>query len=256
MYHDLGNLNFTFITPAEKNKGIDFSVFCGPIREALRSLGVPVEISGRNDMTVDGMKFSGNAQYLKEGRVMHHGTILYDSDMTMLSRALNPGNDKIESKGIKSIRSRVTNIRPYMKNDVPLSAFWTALKNYMRSAFDMRDFTLTPAQIAEVDELNKKVYAQWAWNYGKSPAYTLRKVRRIEGCGKIEVFLDVEKEGIIKNAAFYGDFFGNKDPAELGNILMGHHFQYDEIKTIFKDMDISQYFHALKTEDLLELMFE
>ncbi len=256
VYHDLGNLNFTFITSAEKNKGIDFSVFCKPIQEALQSLNVPVEISGRNDMTVDGMKFSGNAQYLKEGRVMHHGTILYDSDMTMLSQALKPGNDKIESKGIKSIRSRVTNIRPFMKNNEPLSAFWDALKNYMNAALDMKDLMLSPGQIAEVDELNKKRYSQWSWNYGNSPAYTMRKVRRIEGCGKIEVFLDVEKEGVIKNIAFYGDFFGNKEPSELGGILRGHHFHYDEIKSVIKDADVSQYFHSLKTDDFLALMFE
>lgn len=256
VYHDLGNLNFTFITSAEKNKGIDFSVFCKPIQEALRSLNVPVEISGRNDMTVDGMKFSGNAQYLKEGRVMHHGTILYDSDMTMISQSLNPGDDKIVSKGIKSVRSRVTNIRPFMKDDVPLSSFWTALKKYMTAALDMKELELTPDQLAEVDALNEKVYSQWSWNYGSSPAYTLRKVRRIEGCGKIEILLDVAKEGKINNIVFYGDFFGNKDPSELGAALIDHHFKYDEIQSVMKDIDVSQYFHALKTEDFLELLFE
>jgi lipoate-protein ligase A len=256
VYHDLGNLNFTFITSAEKNKGIDFASFCKPIQEALGSLGVKVDISGRNDMTVDGMKFSGNAQYLKEGRVMHHGTILYDSDMSMISQSLNPGNDKIESKGIKSIRSRVTNIRPFMKDDVPLSSFWDALKKYMSAELNMQDLTLTPAQLAEVDALNEKVYSQWSWNYGSSPAYTLRKVRRIEGCGKIEILLDVAKEGKINNIVFYGDFFGNKDPSELGEKLIGHHFQYDEIKSVINDADVSQFFHALKTEDFLELLFE
>jgi lipoate-protein ligase A len=256
VYHDLGNLNSTFITSAEKNKGIDFAAFCEPIQKALGSLGVKVDISGRNDMTVDGMKFSGNAQYLKEGRVMHHGTILYDSDMTMIAQSLNPGDDKIVSKGIKSIRSRVTNIRPFMNKDVPLSAFWDALKTYMSAALNMKELTLTPAQLAEVDVLNEKVYSQWSWNYGNSPAYTLRKVRRIEGCGKIEILLDVAKEGIINNIAFYGDFFGNKDPSELGEKLIGHHYQYDEIKSVIKDVDVSQYFHALQTEDFLELLFE
>jgi lipoate-protein ligase A len=143
-----------------------------------------------------------------------------------------------------------------MKDDVPLSAFWDALKNYMRSSLDMQDYTLNPAQLSEVDALNDKVYSQWSWNYGNSPAYTLRKVRRIEGCGKIEVFLDVEKAGIIKNIAFYGDFFGNNDPSELGNKLIGHHYQYDEIKSLLNEIDVSQYFHALKAEDFLELLFE
>ena len=252
VYHDLGNLNFTFITAAEK--GIDFAAFCEPIRGALRSLGVPVDISGRNDMTVEGKKFSGNAQYIKDGRVMHHGTILYDSDLQLLSHALKPGDDKIESKGIKSLRSRVTNIRPYMKIDMGVQDFWAALKNYMINAFEMNELHLTAEQNADVEELKENVYARWSWNYGTSPPYTQRKTRRIEGCGKIEILLDIEKEGKIKNLAFYGDFFGNKDLSELGDKLAGHHLEYGELKAALKDTDISQYFRALGTEDFLALL--
>jgi len=252
VYHDLGNLNFTFITKADK--GVDFSVFCEPIRSALCSLGVPVEISGRNDMTVEGKKFSGNAQYIKEGRIMHHGTILYDSDLDLLTHALNPGDDKIESKGIKSLRSRVTNIRPYMKTDMPISGFWAALKGYMINAFDMRELNLTHEQSAVVEGLREKTYAQWSWNYGNSPSYTLRKTRRIEGCGKIEILLDVEQEGKIKNIAFYGDFFGQKDLSELKEKLIGLHLEYNELKATLNNVDISQYFHNLSNEAFLTLL--
>ena len=256
VYHDLGNLNFTFITDADKQGGIDFAVFCEPIRNALLSLGVPVEISGRNDMIVDGKKFSGNAQYIKEGRVMHHGTILYDSDMGVLSQALKPGVDKIESRGVKSVQSRVTNIRPYMKTDMSVTDFWAALKDFMVSAFDMGELTLGPEQNAAVEELKEKIYSQWSWNYGSSPPYALRKVRRMEGCGKIEILLDLGKEGIINNAAFYGDFFGSREPAELGNLLKGRHLEREELKEVFLGMDISQYFHALDTEAFLALLLE
>jgi lipoate-protein ligase A len=254
VYHDLGNLNFTFISAADKTKGIDFSVFCEPIREALRSFGVPVELSGRNDMTVEGKKFSGNAQYLREGRVMHHGTILYDSDLSVLSRALNPGNDKIESRGIKSLRSRVANIRPYMKSDMPASDFWAALRDYMSAAFDMREFALGPEHDVAVEKLREEVYSQWSWNYGNSPPCTLRRTRRFEGCGKIEILLDIEQGGIIRNAAFYGDFFGNREPDELGAMLSGHHLEYDELKAVLASVDISRYFHALENETFLALL--
>jgi len=256
VYHDLGNLNFTFITGADKTGGLDFFTFCEPIQKALHSFGVPVEIAGRNDMTVEGKKFSGNAQYVKQGRVMHHGTILYDSDLSILSRALNPGTDKIESRGIKSVRSRVTNIRPYMKTDMPITAFWTILQEYMGAAFGMRNFTLTPAHDHAVEELRKNVYAQWSWNYGNSPPHTLRKARRIEGCGKIEILLDVEKEGKIRNIAFYGDFFGNQDPAGLGDILIGRRLEYDEIKIALNGIEISRYFHALDNETFLKLLLD
>jgi len=256
VYHDLGNLNFTFITAVENKKGIDFSVFCAHIQEALFSLGIPVEISGRNDMTVEGKKFSGNAQYIKEGRVMHHGTILYDSDLAVLSGALKPGDDKIESRGIKSLRSRVTNIRPYMKTDMSIDEFWIALRDFMIAALKMREFTLSPEHYAAVEQLAEKVYSQWSWNYGSSPPYTLRKERRIPGCGKIEILLDIGQEGIIKNINFYGDFFSSKDPSELGRSLIAHHHESDELKSVLADIDVSQHFHNLTSGDFLSLLFQ
>jgi lipoate-protein ligase A len=256
VYHDLGNLNFTFITDADSGEAIDFSVFCVPIQKALISFGVPVEISGRNDMTVNGKKFSGNAQYIKERRIMHHGTILYDSDLTVLSQALNVPDDKIESKGIKSVRSRVANIRPLMKDDVPIEDFRAALKQYMFSAFDMREYVFSEEENAAVQELRNNVYANWSWNYGTSPACNVRKIRRVEGCGKIDILLDVEKGGIIKNAAFYGDFFGNADPEELEHMLTGHHLEYHELKSLLGDIAVSRYFHNLDTETFLAILLE
>jgi len=255
VYHDMGNLNFTFITAADKQKGLDFSAFCEPVRKALCSFGVPVELSGRNDMTVEGKKFSGNAQYIKDGKVMHHGTILYDSDLQVLSHALKPGSDKIESRGIKSVKSRVTNIRPYMKTDMPVADFWAALKSYFYEAFDMREFALAPEHIAEVEKLRESIYSQWSWNYGNSPPYSVHKTRRIEGCGKVEILLDVEKEGIIRNAAFYGDFFGNRELSELVKALVGLHLEYNEIKTALDRLDISEYIYNLKAKDFLDLLF-
>jgi len=254
VYHDLGNLNYTFITDAGDRGGIDFSTFCAPIREALLSFGVPVEISGRNDMTIEGKKFSGNAQYLKEGRVMHHGTILYDSDLSVLSRALRPGDDKIESKGIKSVQSRVTNVRPYMKSDMPIGDFWAALSRHISAAFGMAELTLTPEQNSAVEALSEKVYSQWDWNYGRSPPHTLRKTRRVEGCGKIEILLDIGREGKIDGAAFYGDFFGAHDPEGLAETLKGHRVEREELKKALTGVEISAYFHNLNIENFTEII--
>jgi lipoate---protein ligase len=255
VYHDLGNLNFTFITDAEKN-AIDFAAFCGPIKNALVSFGVPVEISGRNDMTVEGKKFSGNAQYLKQGRVMHHGTILYDSNPDVITNALNITNDKIESKGIRSVKSRITNIRPYMKTDMPVGDFWAALKARMSGAFDMREYTLRAEEEAEVDKLKEQVYSQWNWNYGASPPHNIRKTRRVEGCGTFEILLDVGKGGIINGIAFYGDFFGNDDPALLAGILKGRRLEYNDLAEAIRAVDISRYFHNLDAQNFLALLLE
>ncbi|MCL2719722.1 MAG: lipoate--protein ligase [Treponema sp.] len=258
VYHDMGNLNFTFITDADENTSIDFSTFCKPIQDALVSFGVPVEITGRNDMTIEGKKISGNAQYVKKGRVMHHGTLLYDSDLEILSKALNVSDNKIdtiESKGIKSVKSRVTNIRSFMKNDKTLNEFWAVLKNYFFGSFDMKDYIISGDEENEVQKLKEKVYSQWSWNYGASPSYNMRKIRKVETCGTIEILLDIGKEGIINNITFYGDFFGNYDTQELVNILTGHHYEYNEITDLIKEIDISRYFFNLDKKTFLSILF-
>jgi lipoate-protein ligase A len=141
-----------------------------------------------------------------------------------------------------------------MKNDMDIADFWTALKVYMGTALEMRNFALTDVHKAAVTELEEKVYSQWSWNYGNSPPYTLRKVRRFEGCGTIEILLDIGREGKINNIAFYGDFFGNRDPAELAGLLFGRRPEYEELKTALADIDISQYFHALEMSAFLSAL--
>jgi len=256
VYHDLGNLNYTFISDSGADNAIDFAAFCQPVQKALTSFGVPVEIAGRNDMTVMGKKFSGNAQYLKQGRIMHHGTILYDSNLETLSFALNAPKDKIESRGIQSVRSRVTNIRPYMKTNMHIEDFWTALKKYMFDAFSMGEYTLSPEENDKVKELKERVYSQWSWNYGASPPHNIRKTRRIEGCGTFEILLDVGTGGIINNIIFYGDYFGNDDPALLAETMKGRHFEYNALSDTLRDIDISAFFHNLDAKTFLALLFD
>ena len=257
VYHDLGNLNFTFITDADQEKGIDFAAFCKPVQNALASFGVDVNISGRNDMTIDGKKFSGNSQYVKHGRVMHHGTLMYDSDLSVVAQALNVSKDKIESKGIKSVRSRITNIRPYMTHtDVTTEIFWDSLKNYMFKAYDMNELELTVEDIENVKNLRDTFYSKWDWNYGKSPEYTIQKKRRIESCGTIEVLLDIEKAGKIRNISFFGDFFSKNDPEEIVTKFTECRYERDEVKKILSHFDISDYFTNLDTETFISILFE
>jgi len=258
VYHDMGNLNFTFIMDSDtfNNNKINFIAFTHLVQNALISLGIPAEFSGRNDLVVDGKKISGNAQYIKQGRVMHHGTLLYDSNLDMLSDALNVSNDKIESKGIKSVRSRVTNIRPFMKTDMNINEFWTVLKNCMFKLLDMEEFYLTAAETDDVVKLKKDIYSMWSWNYGSSPPYNIRKVRYIDGCGKLEILLDVKKHGIINNIVFFGDFFGDSDPDELSKILGGSHFEYNELAGLIKGIDITKYFYNLDKDIFLSVLFE
>ena len=253
VYHDMGNLNFTFIV--DGSGGLDFAAFCQPVVAALASLGVTAEISGRNDMTIDGKKFSGNAQYRKQGRVMHHGTLLYDSDLTVVAGALNVTQDKMESKGIKSVRSRVTNIRPYVKDDLPLPAFRDALRDYMAKENGMQPYTLTADDLAAVQKLRDQVYSQWSWNYGASPAFTLRKERRVEGCGKLEIYLEATG-GVIQDAAFRGDFFSTIDPSHLAGLLKGCPLAEPDLRKALSGQDVSLYFNNLDLDSFLSILLQ
>ena len=253
VYHDLNNLNFTFIVSAVGRQSFDFASFCRPVVSALAELGVSAEINGRNDMTIDGKKFSGNAQYRKRDRIMHHGTILYDSDLTVISQALAVSRDKIESKGLKSVHSRVTNVKPYMTEDIPVERFIEALREAMFRNYALQPYTLDAAQQATVKKLQQGVYDTWEWNYGASPPYSIRKERRVENCGKLEVFMDVEK-GIIRRIAFYGDYFGDGDTAELGERLVGCKTERGALQEALEALDISAYFHNLDLETFLDIL--
>jgi lipoate-protein ligase A len=255
VYHDLGNINFTFIADGGI-KPANFSVFCEPIQKALVSMGVPAEISGRNDMLVEGMKISGNAQYVKRGRVMHHGTLLYDSDLNVLSGALKVKEKDPQPSGVKSVKSRVTNIRPYMKKDMTTENFMLELKKYLFASLDLSEYSLSPDEEGEVRRLKEQVYSQWAWNYGASPSYNLRRSARFEGCGNIEILADVADGQVINNIVFFGDFFSAGDLTELSALLTGKRLDYNELKNTLTETDVSRYFINLDNEKLLSLLVE
>jgi lipoate-protein ligase A len=187
---------------------------------------------------------------------MHHGTLLYDTDIDMLSNALNVTDDKIESKGIKSVKNRVANIRPFMKSDMPTKEFWASLKSYLFASLNMEEYILISAEEAEVDRLKEQVYSQWSWNYGASPPHNIIKTRRIENCGKIEILLNIGKNGVINNIHFFGDYFGTDDSKELAALLKGNLLEYNCLASIIKDVNISRFFHNTDAEAFLSLLLE
>ena len=166
VYHDMGNLNFTFIADAGDMDSLNFKLFCQPVVAALAQLGVTAEVNGRNDMTIDGRKFSGNSQYLKEGRVMHHGTIMYDSDLDRVAQALHVDMEKISAKGIASVRSRVTTVRSHMPHPVTLEEFRRVLLQKILEQQPGEEYVFTPEDNARIALLREQRYATWEWNYG------------------------------------------------------------------------------------------
>ncbi|MER2117412.1 MAG: lipoate--protein ligase, partial [Enterococcus casseliflavus] len=220
VYHDFGNLNFSFIMPDDGNSFRDFEKLTKPIVQALHEMGVEgAQLKGRNDLVINDMKFSGNAMYATNGRMFAHGTIMFDSDINEVVNALKVRKDKIESKGIKSIRSRVTNIKPFLpkeKQDMTTEEFRQEilLKIFgVDSVEDVKTYELTEEDWVKINEISDKYYRNWDWNYGKSPAFDIERRHRFP-IGSIEVRLNVA-EGKITDAKIFGDFFGLGDIADV-----------------------------------------
>lgn len=255
VYHDLGNLNFTFITKKGKEDIRNFEKFTRPVIETLKDLEVPASFTGRNDITIEDKKFSGNAQYMYKDRLLHHGTILFDAELSVVQEALNVKIDKIESKGIKSVRSRVTNIAPYLKAPMNLGEFQSRLISTMFSNAkeEPKEYLLKTADLDHIKKIMEERYLKWEWNYGESPAFNLQKARRYVG-GILDIRMDV-KDGFVKGCRIYGDYFGQEDTLELAEGLLNCRFEESDIRSLLNHIDFSKYFLNISKEDFIDCLF-
>lgn len=255
VYHDLGNLNFSFITNTTKDNVNNYRKFTDPVIKALQSYGVPAEFGGRNDILVEGMKISGNAQAFHQHRFLHHGTILFNADLTMLGKILNPKPDKIESKGIKSVRSRVTNIMPYFKEVPSMAAFKERLLKNLLNTDDITPFiySLTTEDLTKINALVNTKFSTWAWNYGESPAFTVEKYGRYEG-GGVSFRLNIDN-GLIQSVKIFGDFLGTKDIVDVEQALMNTPFESSAVKAKLVQLNLDEYFLKITLENVLSCLF-
>lgn len=254
VYHDLGNLNFSFITKDDGESFHNFRKFTEPVISALKKLGVNAELSGRNDIEAEGKKISGNAQFSTRGRMFSHGTLLFNSEMDHVASALKVKKEKIESKGIKSVRSRVANISDFMDQKISIEEFRSLLLNSIFGGEEnITEYVLTEEDWEKIHQLSKERYQSWNWNYGKSPKFNLQNSRRFP-VGSIDVRLDVEK-GIIENCKIYGDFFGVGDVSEIENRLKHIRYEKQEIEKALTDLDISHYFGKVTKEEFINLVY-
>ncbi|HHY09186.1 MAG TPA: lipoate--protein ligase, partial [Firmicutes bacterium] len=254
VYHDLGNLNFTFIVDSRKDLITNFEKFTEPVLAALKSLGVPAEFSGRNDLTIEGKKFSGNAQYWSKDRLLHHGTILFNSDLSVVQEALNVKPMKLESKGIKSVRSRVTNIYPYLSRPMTTREFKDVLLEHMLAGDEYENYKLTEAELAAVKRIKEERYARWDWNYGRSPAFAIEKSARFPG-GYLNLKFNV-KNGLIKEIKIFGDFFGKRDIDSLAKRLQGTAYREKSVREFLETAAFEEYFANISREEFLSCLFQ
>ncbi|MBC2146996.1 lipoate--protein ligase [Listeria booriae] len=256
VYHDEGNLNFSFITKDDGDSFHNFSKFTQPIVEALKKQGVNAELKGRNDLLIDGFKVSGNAQFATKGKMFSHGTLMLDLNLDNVVASLKVRKDKIESKGIKSVRSRVANISEFMEQKMTTEEFRDLLLLDLfdvENVKDVKEYVLTEADWEKIHAISEKRYNNWDWNYGKSPKFNLERTKRFP-VGGIDVRLDVVKS-VIADVKIFGDFFGVGDVTEIEDKLRGVNYDRKAIETALQGVDIKHYFGNITLEDFLDLIY-
>lgn len=252
VYHDLGNLNFSFMTSGVSDRFNRYDHFTRPVVAALRALGVPAELGGRNDILADGRKISGNAQFATPDRMFSHGTLLFDANLDDVTAALRPRPGKVESKGVKSIRSRVANIREFANEPIGVEEL---RERILEAIFGTRDrgqiptLALTTADWDAVHALVERKYGAWAWNYGENPSSNVQRARRFPA-GEIDARIDVQA-GHIEALRLFGDFMGQRDVAELEARLRGVRYERPAVAGALAGLDVSAYFGDISLDDVV-----
>ncbi|MBP0990396.1 MAG: lipoate--protein ligase [Oscillospiraceae bacterium] len=255
VFHDLGNLNFTFIKKNQEGMFNDYSGFTRPVRDYLRTLGVNCELSGRNDILVDGMKVSGNAQTVRKGRIMHHGTLLFSADISRLSGALKVREVKAESRGIKSYRSRVANIYDCLEKKMSIEEFTEGLLAYFCEKYaDAEFYEISKKDIAEVEKLVAEKYGKWEWNFGEAPKYNYRNSKKYP-FGVVDLYIQTENSK-IEAITINGDYFGVKDISEAEGKFVGVLHRYEDIFKMAEEIGIDRYISGMAAEDFARLATE
>ncbi len=246
VYHDLGNLNFSFITSEENAKSLDYAHFCQPILGALATLGLRGSLNGRNDLEIDGRKFSGNAQYTADGRILHHGTILFDTDLSVMSSVLRVDKEKLAYKAVKSSRGRVVNLSEHLGPSVDLEALIAHIKDHVLQT--MHAEPMEPPMDKRIDALTARNASQ-EWIYSDKRYLTRYTVARKKKYpfGLVQLELELEKDR-IESVRISGDFFGIAPIEELEKLLVGQSIE------AIPPMDLSPYINGMTSSDFSELL--
>ncbi len=251
VYHDKGNLNFTFIMDKKENPDFDFKLFTLPVIRCLKQFGIEAQFNGRNDMTINGQKFSGNSQYMKQGRIMHHGCIMLDSDLSVVAKALRVKPAKFDSKSVKSVRSRVTTINSNAPKPISMEEFKRGLLEEVGKGEPLVYQDLTALDLQAVARLQTGKYSTWEWNYGFSADYDMRREAKFPA-GLVTAHLSV-RHGVILSARLFGDFFGNGDLSELEHALEG--LVLDEsLAQALEPLEIGRYINGITPAQLAGLL--
>lgn len=245
VYADFSNIMFSFITP-NFNKDFVFNTYLTKVAEILKNLGLNAYVSGRNDILIDGLKVSGNAFYQVNSRSIVHGTMLYNTDFSVMVKAITPDNEKLISKGIDSVRKRVTNIKEHL--DISIEEF----KNFVKKNIAIESVILTQSDISEIERI-ESTYLTDDFIYGKNPNYTVSKKKKTEA-GVIEITLEL-KNNVVKKINMLGDYFLIGDQDEFLNNFRNIEFSRPAFLEVLRRINLNQYIYNLTDEDFLEILF-
>ena len=254
VFHDMGNLNFCFIMDESEESGNSFEKYTRPVLQVLQELGINARLEGRNDLTIDGLKFSGNAKLTWQNRVLQHGTILFSSRITDLSAALKANPLKFADKAVKSVQSRVTNVSEHLREPLELDDFIGLIRKHVHSLYpEAVDYAFTSQETDLITNLVDSKYSTWDWNYGTSPKYNVHKEIRTS-IGTIEHYMQVEK-GIITSIRIYGDFFSPEDTEGLEKLLTGVEHSESAVGKALAVVDLKRWFANLPPKEFIRGIF-
>lgn len=255
VYHDEGNLNFSFMTKHSHQSIHNFKLFTEPVIKVLQEMGINAELNGRNDITVSERKISGNAQFTDTKSMFSHGTLLFDSNLDNVVKALNVQTDKIESKGIKSVRSRVANIKEFINIEMTVYEFKDIItESIFGSRENINLYELSDDELEGVKKLSESKYRSWDWNYGRSPEFNIQKKKRFD-FGQIDARINV-KDGIINEFKIFGDFLGHGELSEMEKKLIGLKYDNSSIKEGLSDVEIKNYIGNISSQEFSEFLTE
>lgn len=243
VYHDLQNLNYTIIGR---------SVSPEPVVDALRSLGLDAELTGRNDIFTDGRKISGYAKRVSNGREIVHGTLMYDVDIDTLTRVLDTPGSKMAAKGIASVKSRVANLKEYLPDFGSLDRVQAELASIL--AGQDKEMPVSGDMLSEVRRMAREKFATWDWIYGRSREVSVTCRRRFS-CGTVEAGISLDR-GIIQDIAFSGDFMFAEDPSELAGLLRGTPFRREAVQARLAGAESARWFPGTRTAQITELILD
>ena len=257
IFTDAGTFLYTMILPCtdENSPEAVRRIVAGPIVRALNDMGVPAKIEGRNDIHVgEKKKIGGMAQYVRHGRICTHGSLLYDEDLEKLTRAIRADDEKIRSKALKSVRSRVTNIKEYMPQEYSTQEFLEILKQKLFCNRQIREHILTKEELAEIDRIYQDRYSNPAWTIGRAPKFSLHNSKLFEG-GRLDVYFEVDK-GIVLSCSIHGDFLGIASMRDLEEVFVGKPFKTQAFEEATAGVPIQHYLGGITKDEFLSCVFD